>query len=51
MVAQPIGCPQERLHIGGITGSPEKSKPRKKLRFRAAPLPESLWKGKAIIAQ
>src|SRR5438046_836223 len=46
-LAMPVPC--QGFHVIGVSESREKNKPREKSRFRAAPLPESLCKGKAII--
>src|SRR4029077_659055 len=42
-----MGRPRQSFHVSGVTGPYGKGKPREKLQFRAAPLPDPLCKGKA----
>jgi len=48
-IALAVDSPRQRLHLPGVTEPHEKDKPQKKLRFRVARPPQSVWKGKEII--
>jgi hypothetical protein len=47
-IALHLSTPRQSFHVTGVAESPVKNKPRPS-RFPAAPLPELLWKGKAVI--